>query len=48
MTKAATVHVPPGTLVWGRDRAKVELKDAADKIKRDALRSDPSSILGPK
>lgn len=35
MTKAATVHVPPGTLLWGRERARVELKDAAEKIKRE-------------
>jgi Zn-dependent peptidase ImmA (M78 family) len=31
MTKAATVHVPNGTLKWGRDRAKADLKEAAAK-----------------
>ena len=31
MTKPATVHVPPGILRWGRDRAKADLTDAAAK-----------------
>lgn len=35
MSRAATVHVPAGMLTWGRDRAHVDLKDAAAKIKRD-------------
>jgi Zn-dependent peptidase ImmA (M78 family) len=32
MTKAATVRVPEGMLTWARDRAHVDLKDAAEKI----------------
>jgi len=31
MTKPATVHVPPGILRWGRDRAKADLTEAAAK-----------------
>lgn len=35
MTKAATVHVPPGTLRWGRDRAKADIAEAAAKCGHD-------------
>lgn len=35
MTKAATVHVPQGTLRWGRDRAKADVVEAAAKCGHD-------------
>jgi Zn-dependent peptidase ImmA (M78 family) len=31
MTKAATVHVPDGMLLWGRERAHATVKDAAER-----------------
>jgi Zn-dependent peptidase ImmA (M78 family) len=35
MTKAATVHVPAGTLRWGRARANADIKEAAAKCDHD-------------
>jgi Zn-dependent peptidase ImmA (M78 family) len=49
MTKAATVHVPRNTMTWARERARVEIRAAAEKVEHseDDLRAWESGDADP-